>query len=133
MIKHTNGLKIVEKLTQNTKNVTRIYPGALTKRLSDYMKSSIRAKSNNFILHVGTNDLNSNAPQDESSKTITNLASKLKSGKSGIVLSSIITRADKLDFKKIKQYQQPFERNMWKRRTFSHWSLQKDQSKSCEG
>ena len=112
MIKHTNGLKIVQKLTQNTKNVTRIYPGALTKRLSDYMKPSNRAKSNNFILHVGTNDLNLNAQQNELLKTITNLACKLKSGKSGIVFSSIITRADKLHFKKIKQYQQPFERNM---------------------
>ena len=34
----------------------------------DYMKPSIRAKRNHFILHVGKNDLNSNRPLDEIAK-----------------------------------------------------------------
>ena len=42
----------------------------------------IRAKPNYFILHVGTNELNSNRPPDEIAKTIIDIASELKSEKS---------------------------------------------------
>ena len=58
--------------------------------MTDYMEPSIRAKPNHFILHVGINDLNSNIPADEIAKVIIDLASELKSEKSGVSISSII-------------------------------------------
>ena len=76
------------------------FPGATTQCMADYMNSSIRAKPNHFILHVGTNDLNSNRPPDEITKVIIDLASKLKSEKSGVSISSIMMREDKPELNK---------------------------------
>ena len=63
--------------------------------MADYKKPSIRAKPKYFILHFGTNDLNSNRPPDKIANTIIDLASELKSKKPGVSISSIIMRADK--------------------------------------
>ena len=57
-------------------------------------------KPNHFILHVGTNNLSSNRPLDEIAKAIIDLASELKSEKSGVSVSSIIMRADKPELNK---------------------------------
>ena len=54
------------------------------------MEPSIRAKPNHFILHVATIDLNSNRPSDKIAKAIIDVASKPKSEKSGVSISSII-------------------------------------------
>ena len=48
------------------------------------MKPWIQAKPNHFILHVGTNDLNSNRPPDKIAIAIIDLASELKSEKTGV-------------------------------------------------
>ena len=61
------------------------------------MKPSIRAKPNHFILHVGTNDLNSNRPPDEIDLA---LISELKSEKSDVSMSSIIMRRIKIKLNK---------------------------------
>ena len=61
--------------------------------MADYVKLSIRAKPNHFILHVGTNDFSSNRPPDEIAKAIIDLASELKSEEPGVSISSIIIRA----------------------------------------
>ena len=100
MIKHTNGWEIAEKLKPECKGFVRNFPRATTQCMADYMKRSIRAKPNRFILHVGTNDLNSNRPPDEIAKAIIDLASELKSEKSGVSISSIIMRADKPELNK---------------------------------
>ena len=78
----------------------RDFPGATTQCMADYMKPSIRAKPNHFILHADTNDLNSNRPSEKIAKTIIDLASELKSEKSGVSISSIIMRADKPELNK---------------------------------
>ena len=52
--------------------------------MAGYIKPSIRARPNHFIFHVGTNDLNSNRPPDKIAKAIIDLASELKSEKSGV-------------------------------------------------
>ena len=100
MIKHTNGWEIAKKLKPECKVFVRNFPGATTQCMADYMKPSIRAKPNHFILHVGTNDLSSNRPPDEIAKAIIDLASELKSEKSGVSISSIIMRADKPELNK---------------------------------
>ena len=78
----------------------RIFPGATTPCIIDYMKPWIRTKPNHFVLHVGTNDLNLSRPPDEIAKAIIDLASELKSEKSDVSISSVITRADKKGNKK---------------------------------
>ena len=68
--------------------------------MMDYMKSSIRAKPDHIILHVGTNDLQSNATPSEITEKITSLASEMKSNKCDVSISAIIIRTDKLDLNK---------------------------------
>ena len=100
MIKHTSGWEIAKKLKSEYNVFVRNFPGATTQWMADYMKPSIRPKPNHFILHVGTNDLSSNRPPDEIAKAIIDLASELKSEKSGVSISSIIMRADKPELNK---------------------------------
>ena len=87
MIKHTNGCEMETKLKPECKVFLRIFPGATNQCIDGYMKPSIRGTPNHFILHVGKNKLNSNAPPDEIAKTITNVASELKSEKSHVSIS----------------------------------------------
>ena len=75
-------------------------PGTTTPCMASYTKPLIRGKPNHVILHVRTDDLNSNAPADEIAKTIINLASELKSEKSDVTTSSFIMRADKPELNK---------------------------------
>ena len=92
MNKHTNAWEIAKKLTPECKFLVRNFPRATTQCMADYLKPLIRAKPNHLILHVGTNDLNSNRPPDEIVKAIIDLASGLKSEKSGVSISLIIMR-----------------------------------------
>ena len=100
IIKHTNGWEIAKKLKAECKVFVRNFPEAITHCMADYIKPSIRAQSNHVILHVGTNDLNLNRSPEEIAKVITDLASELKSEKSGVSILSIIMRADKPELKK---------------------------------
>ena len=70
MIKHTNGWEIVKKLKPECKVFVRNFPGATTQCMADYMKPSIQVKPNHFILHVGTNYLNSNRTPDKLQKPL---------------------------------------------------------------
>ena len=87
MIKRTNQWEIVKKLKPECKVSVRIFSRATTQCMADYIKPSIRAKANHFILHVGTNDLNSKRTPDEITKISIDLASELKSEKSHVSIS----------------------------------------------
>ena len=100
MIKHTNGSEKAKKLKPEWKIFARNFPGATAHCMADHMKPSIRAKPNHFILHVGTNSLSSNRPPDEIANAIIDLASELKSKKSGVSISTIMMRADKPELNK---------------------------------
>ena len=86
--------------------------------MTDYMEPSIRAKPNDFILHVGINDLNSNIPPDEIAKVIIDLASELKSEKSGVSISSIIMRSDKPELNKKGSEVNQHLKEMYNRKNF---------------
>ena len=64
-----------KKLKPECKIFVRNFLGATTQCMADYIKLSIRAKPNQFMIHVGTNDSNSSRPPDEIAKTIIDLAS----------------------------------------------------------
>ena len=112
MTKHTNWWEIAKKLKPEWKVFVRNFPGATTRCMAGYIKPSIRARPNHFIFHVGTNDLNSNRPPDKIAKAIIDLASELKSEKSGVSISSLIMRADKPELKKREVKSTSFERNV---------------------
>ena len=88
--------------------------------MADYMKPSIRVKPNHFILHAGTNDLNSNRPPDEIAKAIIDLALELKSEKSGVSTLSIIMRADIELNKKGREVNHHLKEMYNRKKLFSH-------------
>ena len=61
MIKHLNGWDISKKTDKSEcKIYEKSFASAKTSCMKDYLKPSLRSTPNHFILHVGTNDLNSN-------------------------------------------------------------------------
>ena len=57
--------------------------------MKDYLKPDY------FVLHVGTNDLDSDRSPDLIAKSIVNVASSLKSDKHDVTILNIITRNDR--------------------------------------
>ena len=97
MTKHTNGWEISKKVKSKCKVYAKTFPGATTQCMADYMKPSVRAKPDHIILHVGTNDLNSNATPNEIASNIVNIATEMKTEKCDVSISAIIIRTDKQD------------------------------------
>ena len=64
--------------------------------MADYMKPSVHAKPDHIILHVGTNDLNSNETLNAIASNIINIATVMKTEKCDVSISAII-RTDKQD------------------------------------
>ena len=62
--------------------------------MNDYIKPSLRSCPDHFILHVGTNDLNTDQSSEDIAKSIVNLATSIKSNKHDVSISNIIIRAD---------------------------------------
>ena len=77
-------------------SVRKNFTGATIQCMADYMKPSIRAKPDHVILHVGTNDLNSNATPNEIAANIVGLATEMKTENCDVSISGIIIRIDKL-------------------------------------
>ena len=97
MTKHTNGWEISKKIKSKCKVYAKSFPGATTQCMADYMKPSIRAKPDHIIVHVGTNDLCSNASPNEIATNIVKLTTEMKTDKCDVSISGIIIRTDKPD------------------------------------
>ena len=63
--------------------------------MKDYLKPSLRENPDNFVLHVGTNDLDSDQSPDLIGKSIVDVASSLKTDQHDVTISSIVTRNDR--------------------------------------
>ena len=79
------------------------FPGAKTCCMKDCVKVSLRSTPNHFILHLGTNDLNSNQTSEVIAKEIADLATSLKSNQQDVRFSNIIFRIDNSKKKKKKK------------------------------
>ena len=58
MIKNINGWEIAKKLKPECEVFVRTFGGTTTQCMADSMKPTIQAKSNHFILYVGTIERN---------------------------------------------------------------------------
>ena len=91
MVKHLNGWEMSKKI-KNCKVYVRSLPSAKVQCMDDYKKPSIRDKPGHFIIHVGTNDLNSEVSPKSIAETIVDLAMSLKTESNDISVSNIILR-----------------------------------------
>ena len=62
--------------------------------MKDYVKPSLISIPNHFLLHVWTNDLNSNQTSEVIAKEIIDLATSLKNNKHDASVLNIIIRID---------------------------------------
>ena len=73
-IKKIRGWKISKKL-QNGNVYLRHFSGAKVPCMKDYLKPPLRENPDHFVLHVGTNDLDSDGSPDLIAKSIVDVAS----------------------------------------------------------
>ena len=94
MTKNIRGWEISKKL-QNANVYVKHFSGAKVRCMKVYLKPSLRENPDHFVLHVGTNDLDSDRSPDLIAKSIVDVASSLKTNKHDVTISNIITRNDR--------------------------------------
>ena len=62
--------------------------------MEDYKRPSMREESEQFVLHIGTNDLNSTLSTQFITESILNLATSLKTDSNNVSVSAFIFRMD---------------------------------------
>lgn len=93
IFKDTTGYEFSKKLKNCYVNVKSV-SGAKTLCMMDYANPSLRDNPDHFVLHVGTNNLSSQDPENIANDVI-NVAHKLKNEKHDVTVSSLIVRSDK--------------------------------------
>ena len=93
MVKHHNGWEMTKKM-KNCNVYLRGFPGAKVQHMDDCKKPSIRDELDHFIVHVGTNELNSEVSSKSIAESIVDLAMSLETESNDISVSNIILRID---------------------------------------
>ena len=95
MVKHINGWEISKRLQSDCKVYVKQFLGTRTQCMKDYMEPSLGGSPDHFILHVGTNDLNTEISPELIAKSIVYLATTLKGNSRDVSVSNILVRTDK--------------------------------------
>ena len=115
-MKHVTGYEMFKKL-ESYKVCIKSFSGPKVRLMKDYIKPVMRKKLDHTILHVGTNDLNSNRPSDLIAKSIADLTITLKNNSQNVSVSNIIMRNDNFTdkFMEVNGYLKQFfiERNIF--------------------
>ena len=115
-MKHVTGYEMFKKL-ESYKVCIKSFSGPKVRLMKDYIKPLMRKKLDHTILHVGTNDLNSNRPSDLIAKSIADLTITLKNNSQNVSVSNIIMRNDNFTdkFMEVNGYLKQFfiERNIF--------------------
>ena len=93
-VKHLNGYEISCKLPSKCNVYVSNFPGANTRRITDYLKPSLRENPDHFIFHARTNDMNSERFLQLIAKSFIGLAASVKNENHDGSISNIIARAD---------------------------------------
>ena len=72
----------------------RSFPDAKVQCMDDYKKPSVKDKPDHFIIHVETNNLNSEVSPKSIAESIVDLAMSLKTESNDVSVSNIILRTD---------------------------------------
>ena len=100
MVKHVEGWKVTKSINTDMKVYVRSFLGAEVKYMKDYVKPCLRENDlKNVILHVGTNDLNSELPPERIAKSIVDVAENIQSNTRKVSISGIVPRNDNFNNK----------------------------------
>ena len=97
MVKKVNGFYLTRNIKHKFLVKVRPFSSAKTRCMYDHAKPTIRELNpDHIILHVGTNDLNTEKAASQISKSILDLANSLKNETNTIHVSLIVPRNDNL-------------------------------------
>ena len=100
MVKKVNGFYLTKDIKHKFLVKVRSFSSAKTRCMYDHAKPTIReVNPEHIILHVGTNDLNSEKTASQISNSIIDLANSLKNETNNIHVSLIVPRNDNLNNK----------------------------------
>ena len=98
MVKHVEGWQLSK--STNQKVYVRSFTGAKVKCMKDYVKPCIRENDqDHVIIHVGTNQMNSELPPERIAKSVIDVAKNVKTDTRSVSISSIIPRNDNFNNK----------------------------------
>ena len=72
--------------------VVKLFSGATTKAMKDYLKPNLELSPDQVILHVGTNDLKSNEPQQVASSVVDLTRQIENSSDATVIISELMSR-----------------------------------------
>ena len=91
MIKHTKGWEMLSKIDHKHSIYVRSFSGAKVRSMKDNVKPCVRDENpDHIIMHVGTNELNSENNPERVVKSIVNLAKGMITEKRKVTVSEII-------------------------------------------
>ena len=94
------GWKLKNSLGNNHNVYVRSFPGAKVKCMKDYVKPCIRENNPEYvILHVGTNELNSELTPERIAKSVINVGKNIQTNHKTISISGIVPRNDNFNNK----------------------------------
>ena len=92
MIKNIQGTRLGKAVGHRV--VVKSFSGATTKAMKDYLKPNLELSPDQVILHVGTNDLKSNEPQ-QVADSVVDLARQIEnSSDATVIISELVSRRD---------------------------------------
>ena len=94
MVKHINGWEISKRLQSDCKVYVKQFSGARTKCMKGYVKLWLRENPDHFILHIDTNDLNTERSPEPTAISIVDLATRLKGNSRDVIVSNILVRTN---------------------------------------
>ena len=100
MVKKVNGFFLTKYIKHKYLVKVRSFSSAETRCMHDHVKPTIRDfNPEHIIIHVGTNDLNSEKTASQIASSIIELAASLKNETNKIYISLIVPRYDELNNK----------------------------------
>ena len=100
IVKHVEGWKLKNSLGNNHNVYVRSFPGAKVKCMKDYVKPCIRENNPEYvILHVGTNELNSELTPERIAKSVIDVGKNIQINHTTVSISSIVPRNDNFNNK----------------------------------
>ena len=98
MVKHLEGWKLKNSLGSNHNVYVRSFLGAKVKCMKDYVNPCVRENNPEYVmLHVGTNELNSELTPDRIAKSIIDVVKNIQTNHRTVSISGIVPRNDNFD------------------------------------
>ena len=112
IIKHVSSWGIAVK-SKKCKLFVKGFSWAKVRCLKDNMKPSVRKNPDHFILHIGTNDLNSDKSPELIAKSLADVGPSLKNELRDVSISSITARMRSLKKKLLKLFSKTLYRKKY--------------------